>query len=258
MPKAAAATFDDDFGAFAPRRGANPRKPAAASRTGTAKARKGKKGKRFGLDMAKVARVAAIGAGASVAAAIMVNALVMQKSRHPAPLFGQTITMPKQAAPKQAAAAVPARPAPPAATIAVPPAPPPQSVTQPATPPMTAKPHHAATAPDKPVGDDAIARLLAGGGKAAKPDAKPDAKPATRTGVRTEGKADAAASGKAVMGVQRALAKLGFPVKPSGTFGPQTRKAIEAFEKDRHLAVKGEMNPRLVKVLSAESGVKVD
>ena len=254
MPKAAAATFDDDFGAFEPRRRANPRKPAAGSKKGTAKARKGGKGKRFGLDMTKVARVAAIGAGASVAGAIMVNALVMQKSRHPAPLFGQTITMPNQAAPRQAAVAVPAKPAPAAATIAAPPAPPSQPVTQPATQPVTAKPHHAATAPDKPAGDDAIARLLGGGGEAAKPNAKP----AARTGVKTEGKADAAANGRTVMGVQRALAKLGFPVKPSGTFGPQTRKAIEAFEKDRHFAVKGEMNPHLVKVLSAESGVKVD
>ncbi len=224
MPNAAAATFDDDFGAFEPRRRAVPRKPQPVP----SKKRKGGKGKRSRLDMTKVARVAAIGMGAAVAGGIMVNALVMQKSRHPAPLFGQTLAVPRDAAPP---AAVPVKPAPAPAAVA-----------PPAPPPVPAKPRHAAASPDKAADDkvadgDAIARLLNGGGG---------------------DKATAKSDGKAVLGIQRALAKLGFAVKPSGTFGPQTRKAIEAFEKDKHLPVKGEMSPRLVKVLSAESGMKLD
>ncbi len=247
MPKAAAATFDDDFGTFEPRRGAAPRKPAAGSKAAAArrsaggKGRKGRTGKRFdrfGLDMAKVARVAAIGMGASIAGAIMVNALMMQKSRHPAPLFGQTIAMPKQVAPKPVAApaASPVKPAPFAPVVMAP------SPVPPVAPPANAKPHQAAGASEKATGDDAIARLLGDGGKFAKPEVKAEAKP----------------DGKTVLNVQRALAKLGFAVTPNGSLGPQTRHAIEAFEKDRHLAVNGAVSPRLVKVLSAESGVKVD
>ena len=70
--------------------------------------------------------------------------------------------------------------------------------------------------------------------------------------------ADRTAGSKTVFAVQKALAKLGFAVKPNGSFGPTTKKAIEAFEKDRHLPVKGEMSHRIVKVLAAESGVRID
>ena len=252
MPKSAAATFDDDFDAVEPRRGTTPRKPhlAPARRSSpngqTSRGRKGRKDGRFRLDMTKVAPVAAVGMGATLALGIMVNALMMQKSRHPAPLFGQTLAIPKEAAPKEAApkqaatsvgAAV--KPAPPAPALA-------QPAPQPASQPNSAKAHHAAAvvAPDKPAGDDAIARLLNGGGE--------------KTAAKGETKGAATSDGKAVLGIQRALAKLGFAIKPSGTFGPQTRKAIEAFEKDRHLPVSGEVSPRLVKVLSAESGVKLN
>ena len=195
--------------------------------------------------MTKVARVAAVGMGATLALGIMVNALMMQKSRHPAPLFGQTIALPKEAAPKQAATlvSVPVKPAPPAPPLA-------QPVPQPASQPNSAKAHHAAAvgAPDKPAGDDAIARLLNGGGE----------KTAAKGDTKGETKGDATSDGKTVLGIQRALAKLGFAIKPSGTFGPQTRKAIEAFERDRHLPVNGEVSARLVRVLSAESGVKLN
>ncbi len=250
MPKSAAATFDDDFGAFEPRRATAPRKPQAVRSKGqTSRGRKGRKGGGFRLDMAKVARVAAIGMGATLALGIMVNALMMQKSRHPAPLFGQTIALPKEAAAKQATVSVgaPAKPVPSALPVA-------QALSQPvpqqASQPTSAKAHHAAAiaGPDKPAGDDAIARLLNGGGNGA----------GEKTAAKGETKGDATSDGKTVLGIQRALAKLGFAIKPSGTFGPQTRKAIEAFEKDRHLPVHGEVSPRLVKLLSAESGVKLN
>lgn len=63
---------------------------------------------------------------------------------------------------------------------------------------------------------------------------------------------------RTVLGIQRALAKLGYTVKADGTLGPTTRKALQAFEKDHHLPVQGEPSRRLVKILSAESGVRVD
>ena len=64
--------------------------------------------------------------------------------------------------------------------------------------------------------------------------------------------------GKTVIGAQRALTKLGFAVKATGSLGPQTKKAIEAFEKDRGLPVKGELSRRVIKILAAESGVKIE
>ena len=227
MPKATAATFDD-FGTFEPRRRVAPRKTQSAA----SKGRQGKRTWYFRLNMTKVARIAAVGMGATLAGGIMVNALMMQKDRHPAPLFARTLALPKQAIPP---VDTPSKSASPAAVV-VPPAP------TPVTRPVPTKPRHAAAAdaPDKAVTDDAIARLLHGGGD----------KPAP--------KANGASGGKTVTGVQHALAKLGFAVKPSGTFDTQTRKAIEAFEKGRHLPVRGEMSPRLVKILSAESVMKLD
>src|SRR5205814_5125569 len=51
-----------------------------------------------------------------------------------------------------------------------------------------------------------------------------------------------ATSSKRVLGVQRALADFGYgPVKPTGVFGPDTRAAIEKFERDRKLPVSGEV-----------------
>ena len=216
MRNAAAATFDDDFGFDKPARKAAPRKP---------RARPGKKKRSsFRLDMHKVARYAAVGMSATLALGIMVNALMLQKSRHPAPLFGKGVAIAPPPAPVAAPAArTPAPAAPPVEQA-------PAEVPAPA-----AKPHHAA---DKTSEGDAIARLLQGPGG----------------GAPTVDKADS----KTVLGVQRALAKLGFAVKPDGTLGLSTRKAIEAFEKDRHLPINGEISHRLVRTIGAESGMKID
>ena len=218
-----AATFDDDLGYdAAPRKGA-PRKPRAASGAGK---KKGARRPRF--DMHRVARFAAIGMAATMALGIMVNALVLQKGHHPAPLFGK------------ASAATPApTPQPPIrATQADAP-----TEVAPAVPMAKArKIVVAARETDAPAGDDAIGRLLAGGSAPVKSAAKGDSK----------------GDGKTVTGVQRALSKLGFKVPTTGAAGPATKKAIEAFEKDRHMPVKGEVNRHLVKVLAAESGIKID
>jgi hypothetical protein len=222
----AAATFDDDFGFDKPARKA-PRRPRAAAQKRPAKKKKKSPGFRF--DMHKVARFAAIGMSASVALAIMVNALVLQKSRHPAPLFGSMAAI----APPPASGASPARtPSPAQAEV--------PAAREPADAPVAvpaARTRHAAA--DKPSEGDAIARLLDGGGVAAS---------------SATDKADS----KTVLGVQRALIKLGFATKATGSLGPSTRKAIEAFEKDRHLPVKGELTHRLVKIIGAESGVRID
>ena len=230
----AAATFDDDHGYDTPVRKSAPRKSRASSPK--PKSRK-KKGRRFAVDMHKVARYAAIGMSATVVAGIMVNALVMQKGHHPAPLFGKG-TLGISAAPvtpvKDTRVAV-VDPAPKADEPMGVAAPPPMPVVKPR--PATPKPTASDQAP-KASGEDQIAKLL-------------------KTGVAPVVASDRSDT-KTVLGAQKALAKLGFALKANGTMGPATKKAIEAFEKERNMPVNGELTHRVVKILGAESGVKID
>ena len=62
-----------------------------------------------------------------------------------------------------------------------------------------------------------------------------------------------------VIAAQRALTKLGYgPIKNDGVIGPGTRQAIERFERDRKLAVTGELSPRTARALAAQSGIALD
>ncbi|MBY0611349.1 MAG: peptidoglycan-binding protein [Beijerinckiaceae bacterium] len=64
---------------------------------------------------------------------------------------------------------------------------------------------------------------------------------------------------RTVEGVQRALNKIGYgPLRTDGSFGATTKAAIERFERDRKLAVRGEPNGRFLKELSAASGMTID
>jgi len=64
-----------------------------------------------------------------------------------------------------------------------------------------------------------------------------------------------AGSSRRVLAVQRALGDFGYgPVKPTGILGPDTRAAIEKFERDRRLPVTGQLSDRLVRELAATTG----
>ena len=64
-----------------------------------------------------------------------------------------------------------------------------------------------------------------------------------------------APSSKRVLTVQRVLAEYGYgQIKPNGTFGPETKDAIEQFERARKMPVTGQISPRLVRELSALTG----
>ena len=66
-------------------------------------------------------------------------------------------------------------------------------------------------------------------------------------------------SSKRVLAVQRALADFGYgPVKPTGIFGPDTRAAIEKFERDRKLPVTGQLSERVIRELSAVTSRPLD
>jgi len=58
-----------------------------------------------------------------------------------------------------------------------------------------------------------------------------------------------------VTAVQRALSDFGYgQIKPTGVYDPETRAAIEKFERDRKLPVTGQINDRVVRDLAAMTG----
>ncbi|HSI42438.1 MAG TPA: peptidoglycan-binding domain-containing protein, partial [Xanthobacteraceae bacterium] len=61
-----------------------------------------------------------------------------------------------------------------------------------------------------------------------------------------------------LMSVQKALAKIGYgPVRIDGRDSAATRAAIERFERDRRLPVTGTVSDRLLRELTAVSGLAV-
>ena len=62
-----------------------------------------------------------------------------------------------------------------------------------------------------------------------------------------------------VMAVQRALSSYGFgQIKPTGVYDPETRAAIEQFERERKLPVTGRVSDRLTRELTALTGRPLD
>jgi hypothetical protein len=148
-------------------------------------------------------------------AGIAVNALLLQRERHPAPLFGYAAPKPLSAA-LPAPAPAPAAPQKPAsAEDAAPPA-----DSSPALPP--ARP---AEAGKSSAAADPIGELLAG-----------------------EPHGDAP---HLVLTAQTALAKLGYPVKADGKEGAATEQALRDFEHAHGLAPATEITERLVRQLTA-------
>ena len=154
--------------------------------------------------------------GAALFAALVgigVNALLLQRERHPAPLFGY-------AAPKLPSAAPAPAPPPPQKPVSTEDnAPPAQSSA--ALPP----PRAAQTAAGPSSASDPIAELLAG-----------------------EPRGD---SSHLTLAAQTALAKLGYPVKPDGKEGSATEQALREFERAHGLPPAIEITERLVKQLTA-------
>lgn len=62
-----------------------------------------------------------------------------------------------------------------------------------------------------------------------------------------------------VLAVQRALADFGYgQIKPTGVADPDTKAAIEKFERSRHLPVTGQISDRLLRELGALAGRSLD
>jgi Putative peptidoglycan binding domain len=155
-----------------------------------------------------------LGAALSVAlVGIAVNALLLQRERHPAPLFGST-------APKPTPAPAPA-PAPP---------PSPTHVSAEAEVPPAQSP--AALPPERP--------SVAAAGSASASDPIGDL-------LAGETHSDGS---RLVLAAQTALAKLGYAVKADGKEGAATQQALKEFEHAHGLPPATEINERLVKQLT--------
>jgi peptidoglycan hydrolase-like protein with peptidoglycan-binding domain len=67
--------------------------------------------------------------------------------------------------------------------------------------------------------------------------------------------AELIAPSKRVLAIQRALADFGYgQIKPTGVYDPDTRTAIEKFERDHRLPVTGQISDRFVRELAAMTG----
>ncbi|WP_201863621.1 peptidoglycan-binding domain-containing protein [Microvirga soli] len=210
--------------------------------------------------------------------AIAWNALALQSSRHPAPLFNtrEIVLAPEPAPEAETDRLLP--PARPGTQLAEQPAtgPNPHAFAPPAAAPET----NAAGAATKPVVRSPITDMIRNGGQpapAATPPARvqqpaPAGAPAARTAARDPiadmirmggpvpvppGNVGRPDPGDTVLAGQRALARLGYSVKVDGMMGSGTRQAIERFEQDKRLPVTGEFNARTVRELSGASGIAV-
>jgi hypothetical protein len=153
---------------------------------------------------------------------IVANALFFQTARHPAPIFHGPVI------------ARPAHPATPPMPAAIP-MPPQRPLEKAIAPQLQNQNPVALSAPRAEISKDQIGALLSGG---------------TPQGATTDATPRVAA-------VQKALMKLGYVVKSDGLMGAGTRKAIEMFEQSRKLPVTGELSPRVMRELSALSGISV-
>ncbi|KQO72849.1 hypothetical protein ASF22_00395 [Methylobacterium sp. Leaf87] len=181
---------------------------------------------------------------------ISLNALGYQMGRHPAPIFPKPAPRPIASAPRSIAEKPPARrieanraDASEAARAAVPKAAVPQTSAK--ADPASAEP----SKPDAPKSEPARIALI-----------QPAPRPVSRDTIGEiirEGETTASVTPKAdpaVAKAQRALVKLGYgPLKADGVLGTGTRAAIERFERDRKLPVKGQPAGRTLRELAARA-----
>jgi Putative peptidoglycan binding domain len=211
--------------------------------------------------------------------AIAWNALALQSSRHPAPLFNtrEIVLAPEPSPEAETDQLLP--PVRPGTELAAQPStgPNPHAFVPPAAAPEAS----ASGATAKPVARSPITEMIRNGGQPA-PAAAPPARvqqpapavapPAARTAARDPiadmirmggpvpvppGNVGRPDPGDTILAGQRALARLGYSVKVDGVMGSGTRQAIERFEQDKRLPVTGEFNARTVRELSNASGIAV-
>ena len=210
------------------------------------------------------------GFAALLCIAVIVNALFLQERRHAAPLFRPPVAL--DSTPKEAD--VP-QPTPRPASIEA-------LINTPAAPVVSA----AKTPVAKSESGDAIGDILRGGAKpvaapiaksvaAPASVAKPVAAPAAKSQetkpqdsiasllhaapvAKPQPAAAAAAPDARVMAAQRALVRMGYVLRADGHMNAATRGAIQSVERDQKWTATGTLSPRVMRELSARTGIAVE
>jgi peptidoglycan hydrolase-like protein with peptidoglycan-binding domain len=104
-------------------------------------------------------------------------------------------------------------------------------------------------------GDTLLRAIIASKAKAQGANATTGAATAASDPAPQDPIAKLIAPSKRVTSIQRALADFGYgQIKATGQFDPETKTAIEKFERDRKLPVTGQISDRLVRELAATTG----
>jgi peptidoglycan hydrolase-like protein with peptidoglycan-binding domain len=99
------------------------------------------------------------------------------------------------------------------------------------------------------VSDSLLRAIVASNAKA------PSSRAATLEPAQNDPIAELIDPSKRVLAIQRALADFGYgQFKPTGVYDPDTRTAIERFERDHRLPVTGQISDRFVRELAAMTG----
>jgi len=187
------------------------------------------------LVAADPARAVAVSLLSTVLVSVSVNALYLQNMKHPSPLFDPTPPLPDTALPvlENAPMPVPRSTAFSSALADVDISTLDTGFTRGPAPAMPMVPANTGSGGQKP---DSIGDLINSGGVKLTPPAP----------------------NRTVLSAQRALSKLGYAVRPDGVNGGTTRQAIERFERDNRLPVKGDLTPKLMRELSMAAGMPVE
>jgi hypothetical protein len=187
-------------------------------------------------------------AAVAAAFAIIINGLYLQHGSHPAPIF--------------AVKPLPIAASRPADRVAVVPRPRPLELDAARRDSAPARPHtdgidSARARPAAPLTiagprKDAIADLLTT--RSVPPPAPPQAQPVVASPQHTS-----TSTSRQVLAVQRALNDFGYgQLKPTGVYDPETRLAIQRFERDRKLPITGEISERVTRELANLTGHGLD
>ncbi len=168
--------------------------------------------------------------------AIVANALFLQAGRHPSPMFGPFVASP------------PTLPTP----VSPLPRPRPAEADQALPENKSAESKPADARPVDPITN--LVRVTSIPSVASATARPPAAIPAPARADTT-----ASAGSRRVASVQRALTEYGYgQLKATGTVGSDTQAAITKFERERKLAITGQVSDRLVRELGAMIGHPID
>jgi hypothetical protein len=151
-------------------------------------------------------------------AVILINVLFLQKGRHPSPMF--------EAVPNLVS-------------------------TRTAPAPRQRPAEDVARAPQKAV--DSIAARIE---NVPQPVPRPSASVAN---AKPDPLADLIVANRRILAAQKALSEFGFgQIKPDGVAGPETRIAVERFERERRLPVTGQLSDRVLREIAIVTGRTIE